>query len=138
VTIQARLLEEDSRFLLLEVSDTGLGISPEIGERIFERLYQVSERTETSRKGLGLGLYICKELVTLQGGHIWAKRRPQKGSTFSFTLPVFSLDDSVVPLNENGRMAAVGGSIDAIVTGTATLSADAIESHIIPAAVYHE
>jgi signal transduction histidine kinase len=138
VTIQARLLEKDSRFLLLEVSDTGLGISPEIGERIFERLYQVSERTETSRKGLGLGLYICKELVTLQGGQIWAKRRPQKGSTFSFTLPVFSLDDSVVPLNKNDRMAAVGGSIDAIVTGTATLSADAIESHIIPAAVYHE
>jgi len=138
VTIQACLLERDSRFLLLEVSDTGLGISPEIGERIFERLYQVSERTETSRKGLGLGLYICKELVTLQGGHIWAKRRPQKGSIFSFTLPVFSLDDSVVPLNKNGRMAAVGGSTDAIVTGTATLSADAIESHIIPAAVYHE
>src|SRR6202163_2984750 len=54
VTIQARPLEKDPRFLFLEVSDTGLGISPDIGERIFERLYQVSERTETSRKGLGL------------------------------------------------------------------------------------
>jgi signal transduction histidine kinase len=138
VTIQARLLETDSRFLLLEVSDTGLGISPEIGERIFERLYQVSERTETSRKGLGLGLYICKELVTLQGGHIWAKRRPQKGSTFSFTLPVFSLDSSTVPLKKNGNSVAIGGSIEAIVASTATLSAGAIDSHTIPAAVYHD
>jgi signal transduction histidine kinase len=138
VTIQAGPLEKDPRFLLLEVSDTGLGISPDIGERIFERLYQVSERTETSRKGLGLGLYICKELVTLQGGNIWAKRRPQMGSTFSFTLPVFSLDRSTVPAHKNGSSVAVGGSIDATVTSTATLSAGAIASHIIPAAVYHD
>jgi PAS domain S-box-containing protein len=96
VTIKALLLEQDARLLLLEVSDNGVGINPEITENIFERLYQVSERTEGSRKGLGLGLYICKELVMRQGGTIWAKRRPQKGSTFSFTLPVFSLTNSSV------------------------------------------
>jgi PAS domain S-box-containing protein len=94
VTIQARPQHNDPRFILVEVSDTGCGISPDIGDRIFERLYQVSERTETSRKGLGLGLHICKELVTRQGGRIWAERRPQAGSTFSFTLPVFSFDNS--------------------------------------------
>jgi PAS domain S-box-containing protein len=97
VTIQARLLEQDPRFLLVEVSDTGCGISPGTSERIFERLYQVSERIQTSRKGLGLGLYICKELVTRQGGRIWFKRRPQKGTTFSFTLPVASLDNAIAP-----------------------------------------
>jgi PAS domain S-box-containing protein len=96
ITIKALVLQQDARLLLLEVSDTGVGINPEITENIFERLYQVSERTEGSRKGLGLGLYICKELVMRQGGTIWAKRRPQKGSTFSFTLPVFSLTNSSV------------------------------------------
>jgi PAS domain S-box-containing protein len=90
VTVQARLLQRDRRFLLLEVSDTGCGISPEKAEKIFERLYQVSEQTQASRKGLGLGLHICKELVTRQGGEIWVKRRPRNGSTFSFTLPVSS------------------------------------------------
>ena len=105
-TIQARLLQEDPRFLLLEVSDTGCGISPEMTERIFERLYQVSERIQASRKGLGLGLYICKELVTRQGGQIWVKRQPQKGTTFSFTLPVFSLTSLIAPLLKNDKWPA--------------------------------
>ena len=97
VIIQARVFHKDPRFLLLEVSDTGIGISPEMGQRIFERLYQVSERTESSRKGLGLGLHICKELVTRQGGEIWAQRRSDSGSVFSFTLPVFSLGNLTTP-----------------------------------------
>jgi signal transduction histidine kinase len=92
VAVRARQLEHDSRLLLLEVSDTGCGISPGTAERIFERLFQVTERTQASRKGLGLGLYICKELVTRQGGDIWATSEEQTGSTFSFTLPVFVHD----------------------------------------------
>jgi two-component system cell cycle sensor histidine kinase/response regulator CckA len=88
VTVEARRLEDDPGFLLVEVSDTGCGIDPKMGERIFERLYQVPGSTRASRKGLGLGLYICKELVTGHGGRIWATRRSQNGSTFSFTLPV--------------------------------------------------
>jgi PAS domain S-box-containing protein len=96
VTIKGLILARDTRLLLLEVSDTGVGINPDITENIFERLYQVSERTEGSRKGLGLGLYICKELVMRQGGTIWAKRRQRTGTTFSFTLPIFSLTNSSV------------------------------------------
>jgi len=106
ITVQARPLEHDTRFLLLEVSDTGCGISPEISQRIFERLYQVSERIETSRKGLGLGLYICKELVTRQGGQIWVTPRPERGTIFSFTLPVISLDFWLAPLLRNDKWPA--------------------------------
>jgi hypothetical protein len=102
-TIQVRLLPEDPEFLLVEVSDTGIGIRPEMTERVFERLYQASEHTAASRKGLGLGLHICKELVTRQGGKIWAKRRLEQGSTFAFTLPVFSLSSVIAPLLKNDQ-----------------------------------
>jgi signal transduction histidine kinase len=95
--IHAGLSPQDSQFLLLEVSDTGCGVNPEMAERIFDRLYQASEYTQPSRKGMGLGLYICKELVTRQGGNIWVTSRLPKGSVFSFTLPVTAtrLDASI-------------------------------------------
>ena len=102
VAIQARVFHKDPRFLILEVTDTGIGITPDMGQRIFERLYQVSERTDTSRKGLGLGLHICKELVTRQGGEIWAERRSANGSVFSFTLPIFSLGNLTAPVIQSG------------------------------------
>jgi signal transduction histidine kinase len=90
VEIHARLFETNPGFLLIEVSDTGCGISAEMTGRIFERLYQVVRPAETSRRGLGLGLYICKELVLQHGGEIWVHSQPHQGSTFSFTLPVWS------------------------------------------------
>ena len=88
-SIHVRVRPDHPRFLLFEVTDAGCGVSPDIIERIFERLYQVSGAAKASREGLGLGLYICKELVTRQGGHIWVTSQPHKGSTFSFTVPVF-------------------------------------------------
>ena len=106
VNIRAELLPEDPQFLLVEVSDTGGGIGSGISERLFDRLYQVPESTGASRKGLGLGLYICKELVTRQGGRIWLKQQSQKGSTFAFTLPVFSLNNFISPLFKDGRWPA--------------------------------
>jgi two-component system sensor histidine kinase/response regulator len=89
VGVCGRLSRDDSPVIVLQVSDTGCGISPEISERIFERLYQVPGPESGGRKGLGLGLHICKGLVEQQGGRIWVESQLQKGSTFSFTLPVF-------------------------------------------------
>jgi histidine kinase/DNA gyrase B/HSP90-like ATPase len=97
VTVKASTSGDDPNFVVLEVSDTGCGISPDFTERIFERLFQAPDPTWTGRKGLGLGLYICKELVTLQGGKIWAKSVLGQGSTFSFTLPIFSLPKLIAP-----------------------------------------
>jgi signal transduction histidine kinase len=97
VKVQARMLEEDSNHLVLEVSDTGCGISPDMTERIFERLFQTSDPALAGRKGLGLGLYICKELVTRQGGQIRAKNAPGQGAVFSVTLPIFSLPNLIAP-----------------------------------------
>jgi signal transduction histidine kinase len=103
VTVAVRLLEEDPDFLLVEVRDTGCGIDPELAERLFERLYQTSEPAQGSRKGLGLGLFICKELVTRQGGRIWARPGAVGGSVFSFTLPVFSLAETIAPMLKDDK-----------------------------------
>jgi signal transduction histidine kinase len=91
VKVQVRILEEDPNRLVMEVSDSGDGISPAMTERIFERLFQAADLGIAGRKGLGLGLYICKDLVRRQGGHIWVKSAPGQGAVFSVTFPIFSL-----------------------------------------------
>jgi hypothetical protein len=104
VKIRAHTFGDDPGFLVLEVADSGCGISPDLTERIFERLFQAPDSMWAGRKGLGLGLYICKELVTLQGGHIWANSVLGQGAVFSFTLPVFSLPKLISPaLLREGR-----------------------------------
>ncbi|OGF22889.1 MAG: hypothetical protein A2V63_12055 [Candidatus Eisenbacteria bacterium RBG_19FT_COMBO_70_11] len=76
--------------LVVAVADDGPGIRVEERERVFEQLYQAGGPGERSRKGLGLGLYICRELVTRQGGRIWVEPGAERGSVFRFTLPVFT------------------------------------------------
>ncbi len=89
ITVTATVAEEGPPFLTVAVTDTGSGMTPEVSSRIFERLYQESGFSQDSRKGLGLGLYICKELVVRQSGQIWVTSEAGKGTTISFTLPVF-------------------------------------------------
>jgi hypothetical protein len=91
VTVASRPYVENEGFLCLSVSDTGCGISSENLEIVFDRLAQVRSTTEASRSGLGLGLFISRELVSLHGGRIWVESELGKGSIFYFTLPVFSL-----------------------------------------------
>jgi signal transduction histidine kinase len=98
VSVQASIFEADPGFLLIEVSDTGCGISQKMRERIFEHLYQIDDPGRAGRKGLGLGLYIAKELVDRQGGKIWVSSEPQDGSHFSFILPIFSMANLISPL----------------------------------------
>ena len=98
VTIRACRIPTDSDFVCLSVSDTGCGISAEARSLIFERLYQDPNSVDNSRKGLGLGLFIAKELVSLHGGRIWVASDGASGSTFSFTLPLYSLPKVLFPV----------------------------------------
>jgi signal transduction histidine kinase len=66
------------------VTDTGVGIPPDKAENIFERFQQVSTK---DRRGLGLGLYIAKCIVSAHGGRIWLENHEGSGSAFHFTLP---------------------------------------------------
>ena len=105
VKVEVRVFEKDPNFLLLEVTDSGCGIDPDKTERIFERLFQAADPAAADRNGLGLGLYICKDLVTRQGGKIWAKSAPGLGSVFSVTLPIFSLPKLLAPAFSDERQA---------------------------------
>lgn len=89
IKVRAGVFEKDPAFVCVSVADTGPGISLEDQEMLFQRLYQKDEASPTSRKGLGLGLYICKEIVSRHKGTIWVVSQIGRGSTFSFTLPVY-------------------------------------------------
>jgi signal transduction histidine kinase len=98
VTVQASLVPTDPNFVYVAVADTGCGIAPEARALVFERLYQDPNAIDNNRKGLGLGLFIAKELVNLHGGRIWVASEPGHGSTFSFTLPLYSLAKLLSPV----------------------------------------
>lgn len=86
--------------VLVSVQDTGRGIEPEQCRYIFDRLYQVRGEDAGSNGGVGLGLYICRELVRLHGGEIWVESTPGQGSTFFFTVPEYAADDLLAGVAE--------------------------------------
>jgi signal transduction histidine kinase len=102
VTVQASRPQADPGFVCVSVADTGCGIKPEARALIFERLYQESDAIDEGRRGLGLGLFITKELVNLHGGQIWVASESGQGSTFSFTLPLYQLEKLLAPVLASG------------------------------------
>jgi two-component system sensor histidine kinase KdpD len=70
--------------IVVEVADEGPGLPPGTEERVFEKFY----RAESAPRGFGLGLPICRAIVTAHGGRIWAERREPQGTRFRFTLPL--------------------------------------------------
>ena len=86
VVVEAKKRQDD---LIVSVSDTGIGISPEDQEKIFNAFYQVSAGTTGKSPGTGLGLSLAKRLLEEQDGKIWVKSEGiGKGSCFSFTIPL--------------------------------------------------
>ncbi len=98
IQVKASLVETDPSSVYLSVNDTGRGIPQGSVPQIFERLYQDPDAIDGNRSGLGLGLFIAKEIVVLQGGRIWVASETGSGSTFSFTLPLYSLTKLLFPI----------------------------------------
>ncbi|MGN7178704.1 cell wall metabolism sensor histidine kinase WalK [Paenibacillus sp. FSL R5-0490] len=80
-------IEEKDEFIVVSVSDQGVGIPKENIEQIFERFYRVDKARTRKLGGTGLGLAIAKEMVEAHGGKIWAASTEGKGTTISFSLP---------------------------------------------------
>jgi len=72
---------------LVSVLDRGIGITSEHRDNVFDRFYQVEDAQHHSTPGLGLGLYIAREIVCAHGGEIWCEPREGGGTVFRFTVP---------------------------------------------------
>lgn len=83
-------LKEVDDYVLLKVSDTGVGIEKELLPRIFERFYRVDKDRSRTTGGTGLGLAIVKHIVEAHNGKIEVSSEVNKGSTFSVYLPIKS------------------------------------------------
>jgi PAS domain S-box-containing protein len=73
--------------VLLSVQDFGIGISPAEQEHVFEQFYRVTGDSQSTFPGMGIGLYICSEIIKSMGGKIWVESRINAGSTFYISLP---------------------------------------------------
>jgi PAS domain S-box-containing protein len=86
-----RLLVSSARqgddFLIVEVADTGTGLSDQTTGKLFEAFFT------TKPQGLGLGLSICQSIIAVHGGRLSAKNNVDGGATFSFTLPIYRPED---------------------------------------------
>ncbi|MFH0762595.1 MAG: ATP-binding protein [Candidatus Omnitrophota bacterium] len=86
ITIELKIIGDRVRAAVI---DTGIGIPKRGLDKIFNKFTQVSKDSAGKNKGIGLGLFIIKELVTSHGGEAWAESKPGIGSKFYFTLPLF-------------------------------------------------
>lgn len=74
--------------LAITVTDTGVGMSPDVMDKIFDRFYQSTAKTNVNAAGSGIGLHLVKELVELHHGKILVDSKLGEGSTFKILLPV--------------------------------------------------
>ena len=77
----------DDGFVRVDVSDSGIGLSPEDQAQLFTKYFRAHDRSLQAGRGTGLGLAITRLLVELHGGRITVSSAPGQGSTFSFSLP---------------------------------------------------
>jgi signal transduction histidine kinase len=93
-------VKADGDEILLSVQDRGLGIPVEDLDKIFGLFYRSEDRASRDIGGMGLGLYISKEIVGRHGGRIWAESEPGKGSTFYVALPKAAVGQPAVAVSK--------------------------------------
>lgn len=103
------LVEEAGPDVRVSVADQGIGIQPEDLPHVFERFRQAAAR---GKRSVGLGLYIVRSLVEAHGGQVSVESEPNKGSTFTFTLPRRRRGDGRPPDAEDAVPISASDSID--------------------------
>jgi PAS domain S-box-containing protein len=81
-------MKKRGKQVVVSVQDFGIGISKDQEEKIFDRFYQVMEENMKTSTGLGMGLFISREIVEKHNGKIWVESTKGKGTTFFFSLPI--------------------------------------------------
>lgn len=105
VKLELNKVEKDSiQFINIGISDTGIGMSPEDLEIVFDRFRQSSEGLKRNYEGTGIGLSIARRFVELLGGHITVTSRVGEGSEFSIFLPCLSKSSENMNRNGNGNL----------------------------------
>lgn len=117
VTVEVSAHQDRVRF---QVQDTGIGIAPELQDRLFEPFTQADASTTRRFGGTGLGLAISRQLVEKMGGVIGVESTPDQGSTFWFELPLPVADPSVLPASLLAEPAELAGKHVLIVDDNAT------------------
>ena len=80
-------LRTDASHVVVEVTDTGIGVRPEEHQQIFEKFYRAKDPRVAKITGTGLGLALAREIARLHGGDVAVQSELDKGSTFTLTLP---------------------------------------------------
>ena len=100
-TVEVTIVDGPAEVEVL-VRDDGPGINEDDADKLFNLYYRAAQ--SSAAPGAGIGLFVCQELVTKMGGRIWAKRRPEGGAEFGFSLPAYP--DEPEPVDEPGSDAA--------------------------------
>ena len=85
----------------MSISDEGPGFPEAEKDRLFELFYRSPSLARTA-SGAGIGLFVCRQLITAMNGRMWAGNRPGRGSEFTFELPIFQTTTDLPVVVQNG------------------------------------
>lgn len=95
--VSVRTVEEEGR-VKITISDNGTGIPPEVQSKIFEPFYT----TKPVGQGTGLGLSICHSIIDRHGGDIWCESKPNQGTTFVISIPIYTSASDLASVKRSG------------------------------------
>lgn len=88
--IELMAKKTDNKFITITVKDTGIGMTAQEREKLFEKFYRIQSDDTKGIVGTGLGLWITKQLIELMGGQIYVDSIKNVGSQFYFTVPIYN------------------------------------------------